>query len=73
MEKNYFTKKTVYSDEPLKEIIYEIEDIPTMDVCENGDDPISRVVVKLLLRRHARTVVEYQKRLLAQVIYPVDR
>ena len=73
MDKNYFTKESVYSDDSLMEVLYEIEDIPTMDIIEDGDEPISRDVVKMLLRRHVRTVTEYRKRLRAQVEYPVDK
>ena len=64
---SYYNKKSVYGDEPLKEIIYELEDAFEYASFE-GLEYIPKDKVQEIIERHSNTVREFQKRLKKKLI-----
>lgn len=58
---SYYTKKATYGDDPLMEIIYEIEDVLYISEEYEGKKA-SHDDLKEIFDRHGNTVKEYKKR-----------
>lgn len=62
MAESYYTKKTVYGNSPLKEVIYELEDAVEYDNFSDIEF-VPKEKLKLILERHHNTVKEFKKKL----------
>lgn len=61
-EESYYTKKAVYGDSPLNEIIYEIEDAMEYDSFREREY-VSRDKLQDIIHRHSNTVKEFKSKL----------